>query len=109
LPRLDYKKFTLARIDAFINQIQLLRELDFPYKDSSKALDIISVLINEQREGIENSVLEGEALQSKCARATSQLYLFHRFLGYIRKSADPMNSFEIYFSFRRLAESILGR
>ncbi len=39
----------------------------------------------------------------------SQLFHFHRFLGYITKSSDPINSFEIYFSFRRLAEFILGK
>jgi hypothetical protein len=108
-PDLDYRKFTLARIDAFINQIQLLHELDFPYNDSKTALTRISQHINEQKLGVENSVLETDALQSRCARATSELYVFHRFLGYITKSADPANSFEIYFSFRRLAENILGK
>lgn len=109
MPELDYKRFTLSRIDSFINQIQLLTELDFPYKDSSKALEIISAHISKQREGIQNSILENDALQSRCARSTTQLFVFHRFLGYIRKSADPINSFEIYFSFRRLAETILGK
>ena len=108
MPNLDYKKFTISRIDSFINQILLLKELDFPYEDSSEALDKILEHIKTQRDTLEKSVLEGEALQSRCARATSQLYIFHRFVGYIRKSADPNNSFEIYFSFRRLAEAILG-
>lgn len=108
MPEIDYRSFTITRIDAFIHQIQLLNELDFPYRDSSKALDIISQHIKAQREAIQNSILESGALQSRCARGTSQLYIFHPFLGYIRKSADPINSFEIYFSFRRLAESLLG-
>lgn len=108
MPNLSYKQFTLARIDAFIKQIQLIKELDFPYSDSSDALDIISEHIITQREGVKNSVLKDDAMQSRCARATSQLFEFHRFLGYITKSTDPINSFEIYFSFQRLAETILG-
>lgn len=106
---LDYKKFTLSRIAAFSKQIELLREINFPYKDSSDALDKISAHIDSQRERVENSVMGNDRLRSSCARASSQLFVFHRFLGYIAKSADPLNSFEIYFSFRRLSEFIFGK
>lgn len=109
MPDLDYRKFTIARITAFIEQIELLNEVDFPYNDSSEALNVILKHIGKQKENIQNSVLESDALPSKCDRATSQLFTYQRFLGYISRSADPINSFEIYFSLRRLTETIFGK
>ncbi|MBN1599036.1 MAG: hypothetical protein JW894_12145 [Bacteroidales bacterium] len=108
MPSLDYKQFTISRIEAFLKQIQHLKELDFPYLDSSEALDKISKHITDQHDAVSKSVLIDDALKSRCSRASDQLFIFQRYLGYISKSSEPINSFEIYFSFRRLAARILG-
>jgi hypothetical protein len=107
LPRINFIKLTLLRLDDFINQINLLKEVEFPYDDSSKALDDILVYFRFLRNSIKGMVLETEHAKTYCSIATQKIFRYHRFLGYIAKSADPINSFEIYFSFRRLAKAIL--
>ena len=108
MPDIDYKSFTVSKIDAFINQIQLLKETDFPYEDSYHALNRIHWYFKNLKNLVENSVLAGDNSKSICSRATSKIFYYHRFLGYIAKSSDPKNSFETYSSFRRLAAQILG-
>ncbi len=99
---------TLSRFDSVLEQIRILEELDFPYKDSLDALGIVKSHLTDQRRSISESIFVGDKLASKCTVASNQLYVYHRFLGYIERSASSRSSFEIYFSFRRLAESILG-
>ena len=82
--KIDYRKFTLSRIKAFIKQIVLIKELDFPYVDSFEALEVILNHIKNQYKSVEESVLESEALKSRCSLATKELFTFHPFnaIGY---------------------------
>lgn len=107
-PKLEYKKFAISRVDAFIRQIQLLQQVEFPYTDSTEALDSIENHFNDYRNQIANSVLTGTSLKSLCSRVFEEITRFHNLLGYLTNSADTRNSFEIYSPFRRLSAKILG-
>jgi hypothetical protein len=109
LPKIDYKKLTLARIDAFIFQIKHLQGQDFPYPASSEALEKILKHIKTQRTLVDRTLLTNEGVHEVYTTATDQLFIFQKYLGYISNSSNPQNSFETYFLFRRLAVDILGR
>ncbi|MDP8207974.1 MAG: hypothetical protein P9L92_15000 [Candidatus Electryonea clarkiae] len=103
---LDHSRKRLA---AVINEIERLKQSEFPYPHPSQALERLDQLFNHQRSVLDkiSSSSTNSVIHSGCSASLKQLFDYVPILGFILRSTNIRNAFEIYTPLLRLARSIL--
>lgn len=104
---LEYSK---QRVDAFLRQVTRLKESDFPHEGSRVALDRIESHFQGVKQTLELLTPENDArvVQQACSDTLRQIFAHHRLLGFILRSTNVRNSFEVYGPLLRIARRVLG-
>lgn len=101
--------FARQRIGAVLDEIGRLKDADFPYSDSHDALKQIERLFNNHSLVLSELNDENDPTVIQTARATSLQEVFDHLplLGFVLRSTNVRNSFEIFGPLLRLAQQIL--
>ena len=99
---------TLLCLANFQEEILRLKEAEFPYSHSKQALDRIEDLVKSYIERLRKlSKASPLILKQQCAIATAKIWEFLPILGFIIRSTNIRNSFEVYGPVLRMARSLL--
>jgi len=110
LLRLNKLVFARRQLLSLEREIATLATSEFPYEDSSEALRKLQVRVTEQRAALDlltNDSDEG-TIDSNCEVAFDLHSRSLPLLGFILRSTNTRNAFEVWGPMRRLARAILG-
>jgi hypothetical protein len=105
----QYLKYSKERLGAFLDEIQRLQGSEFPYVHSKHALQLIE-------DGFEGYLKELNKLgpssdpgtiRSSCAASLTGLFDYLPLLGFILRSTNPRNAFEVHGPLLRLAREVV--
>jgi hypothetical protein len=112
--------FARQRIQAFADTIEALRESEFPYHDSRRALDYVSGIVKEFQQRLarvdEQDVpsakeqadeVTSQIVNAHCNESVVLLFKYLPLLGFILRSTDVRNGFELFGPLRRIARKLL--
>jgi hypothetical protein len=96
------------RIDAFIEEIERLREIEFPYPDSQRLLTQVLGRFRQLKTDL-SRVQEDfeETLLEQGNTSLTELYRYLPVLGFILRSTDVRSPFEVFGPLRRIARNLL--
>ena len=103
-------EFARGRVRAVLHEIQRLKDADFPYGHSRDALVQLEHVIRERLKLL-NSLTEAnkaDVIRTVCSETLLQMFRYFPLLGFILRSTNVRNSFEIFGPLLRLARSVLG-
>ncbi len=104
------KEYTLSRIRAVLNEIERLKGSEFPYPHSLHALRLLHDQFQKHFTSING--LPGDKdvgiVRQYCEEASIDLFRYLRFLGFILRSTNVRNAFELYGPLLRLCRRVLG-
>jgi hypothetical protein len=102
-------EYACKRMQAFLGEVSELLNSEFPYPHSKEALEIVYRKFSEKLEYLENRNphLLPEQVHKDCSKALKSLCLCLPIIGFILRSTNVRNSFEVYRPLLRLACSIL--
>lgn len=103
-------EYSRARVEAVLREIGRLKESDFPHSDSRFALERIEQHFLAIRGDLAALSTSSNAvtLQTACSESLKQIFDYHQLLGFILRSTNVRNSFEIYRPILRLSQQLLG-
>lgn len=103
-------EYSRKRLVAFLEEIRGLRGLEFPYSHSQEALERIeehfkihSALLNSL-----SSQSSSSTVVSACTSTLTDLFYYLPLLGFILRSTDVRNGFEVHGPLLRLSRKVLG-
>jgi hypothetical protein len=107
LSQLEYSK---ARLVAVLEEISRLKESEFPYQHSRDALCCIEEVYAEHLKKLTGlpAGKDPKIVNGFCGEALLDLFLYLPLLGFILRSTNIRNAFEVYGPILRLAQQILG-
>jgi len=106
----QYLEFAKSRFDAAIEEILRLKHYEFPYPHIKDALDSLERVFRERRQKLDAITTVSTPMVAKTACQHSLLFLFRftPYLGFIVRSTNVRNAFELYPPLMRLARKALG-
>ena len=105
LPALDAVKMQLR---AFLAEIDKVKSSEFPYEFSRQALETIGALFQYYLDSV-NTLSPGSPLvKLVCGAAYHNLYKYLPILGFILRSTNVRNAFEVHGPILRIAKQIIG-
>ncbi len=104
---LDYAR---ERIHAFLREVDRVDESEFPYEHSKLALGEIRVKLGEHLRCLDLlSASDDEGtVRAACTAGLTAISEYLPFVGFILRSTNVRNAFEVYSPLLRLARAILG-
>lgn len=102
--------YSRERTNAFLKEIDRLKESDFPHPHSKEALELVRQLVVARKVALDGLSLQNNAsvIHNACAEARSQIFVYHTILGVILRSTNIRNSFEVYRPILNIGRMILG-
>lgn len=97
------------RVRAFVDQISDLEEADFPHHDGAAALGLIKDAALAMQANLDR-LPSGSitAANHACAHARIMVSRYTDILGFILRSTNVRNAFEVHFPLKRLIERSIG-
>jgi hypothetical protein len=101
---------TRFRLDAVLERISALKAGDSPQEHSGMALDAIEEIFNAYRTGLLkiDEDTDPAVAYNHCGVVTSALFEYTPFLGFLHRSKNASNAFELYSPLLRMARSLIG-
>jgi hypothetical protein len=97
------------RVAAFLEEIDRLRQSEFPYGHPCDALDLLAERFRNHQSILEKATLATpDVVNNACSASLYELQIYLPILGFILRSTDVRNAFEVYAPLLRLARTILG-
>jgi hypothetical protein len=103
-------EYTVQKLDAAIETIRELRRGEFPQHDSQNALTAIETLFDSLRKDLLTIRPEDDAaaVATLCNAVLGQLFRYLPVIGFLHRSRNPGNPFELYGPLRRLALAVIS-
>ncbi len=105
-----YIEYAKQRYDAAIQEISRLKQSEFPYPQIKDALLQMEVVFQKQRDQLNKLKPSSTPVIAKnsCSQSLAHLFNYTPFLGFILRSTNVRNAFEVYSPVLRLARQLLG-
>jgi hypothetical protein len=103
-------EYSVGRLDAVLEEIGRLKESEFPYQHSRDALERVEQVFLDHRSRL-NGLPAGKSIpivNQFCSTALADLFLYLPLLGFILRSTNVRNAFEVYGPLLRLSRQALG-
>ena len=102
--------YACMRVRALLTEIERLKDSDFPYPHAAEALDSIEQVFNLRLKELDALTDENseDVVRTACSESLLQVFRYLPRLGFILRSTDVRNSFEVFGPLLRLANQILG-
>lgn len=104
-------EYSIRRITSVIEEIDRLKQVEFPYKSSKIALQILERRFKDHLKSIKDFKKVPQTIfvaNNQCEISLNEIYLYLPILGFILRSTSVRNAFETYGPLLRLARKILG-
>ena len=99
----------LNRVAAVLDEIGRLRQSEFPYSHPREALDLLAERFRKQQSLLEKAApASTDVINNVCSVSLYELLVYLPILGFILRSTNVRNAFEVYAPLLRLARKILG-
>lgn len=107
---LNTVNFVSQKLESFIHQIDVLQASDFPYESGLLALTQLKGVFQDEKNRLESlpENSSSELIASTCQQANHRLLRFLPILGFILRSTNVRNSFELFDPLLRIARRLLG-
>lgn len=104
-------KFLFLKTHSLLSLIDELKSYDFPYQASIEALNEISKPLKSLLDSLENvdESVDIKVVMSLCLSATMMIHNNLLLLGFIQRSTDTRNPFEIYAPLKQLTKDLIGQ
>lgn len=102
-------KYARQRLEAFLSEVERVAQSEFPYEDSRAALHLVQDLFKRHLNTLE-SLDEGSdpaTVEQACSTSLRALFDYLPLLGFILRSTNIRNAFEVVRPLRRLACDLL--
>jgi hypothetical protein len=97
------------RIRAFLEQVQYLRASSFPHPDGKEALEKIHSYFNDLLKELDLPEDATPAVVDRiCAHSVIALQKYTPVLGFILRSTNVRNAFEVHHPLKRIVQKLLG-
>lgn len=99
------------RVRAFLEQIEELEAADFPHEDGREALAKIKEQFLIRRESLSRlpDTVTDDVVDQMCANTSMTLSKFTEVLGFILRSTNVRNAFEVHFPLKRLIQQTIAK
>jgi hypothetical protein len=106
---MDMLDYTRRRLSAFVVELEKLTHIEFAYAHSREALHILWDIFKEEERILDNLATRRDSVTIKqaCENALSMVSLFLPLLGFLLRSTNVRNAFEVYDPLLRLAGDVL--
>jgi hypothetical protein len=107
---LDFVDYSRQRYSAVLSEIERLKNCEFPYDQIRDALVTLEQFFLRQQTSL-NKIKSSSSVtiaQNACGQSLGHLFNYTPFLGFILRSTNVRNAFEIYSPLLRLAKQLLG-
>lgn len=107
---MTYVQYAKRRYDSAIDEIERLKQSEFPYAHIREALLQLEEVFHDQLAQLNKLTPKSTPMIAKNACSQSLTYLFNYtpFLGFILRATNVRNAFELYAPVLRLARHLLG-
>jgi hypothetical protein len=105
-----YVEYAKRRYDAAIQEIERLKQSEFPYPQIRDALLQLENTFRQQRTSLDKLTPKSSPPVAKnaCSQSLSVLFNYTPFLGFVLRATNVRNAFETYAPVLRLARQLLG-
>ena len=102
--------YTRRQVSAFLEEIERLKDGEFPYPNSRSALVEIAKVFSNHLDYLEKITPTNDAkvVRRACDAAVDGISYYLPILGFILRSTNVRNAFEIYGPILQLAQKLLG-
>jgi hypothetical protein len=103
-------RYTIRRLDAFFEALDVLLQSEFPYADSKVALERVRVRFEDLKSELKGFTPDNdpEVVKRVCRVMMERITEYLPLLGFILRSTNVRNAFEIHGPLLRLAQQLLG-
>jgi hypothetical protein len=103
-------EFSKGRVAAFLEEIRKLKASDFPYPHSEQALILIEKVFSGFLDHLDalDDQSDPETVRTACVAGLAGLFDYLPILGFILRSTNVRNAFEMYGPVLRICRKILG-
>lgn len=103
-------EYSTDRLRAIIEEVERLASTDFPHRHSADVLKMVGGIFQERLSAIERLDDKNDisVIKAICSDSLGKLFTFLPLLGFILRSTNVRNSFEVYGPTLRLARQLLG-
>ena len=110
MPALLDVDFVGQKLVAVLDQIEHLRTSDFPYAEPKVALGLLADLYKRDLERLSSldETVDDAVRQQVCAHANARVSQYYPVLGFILRSTNIRNAFEIYNPLLQMCRTIYG-
>ena len=107
---MDLLLYSKKRVHAFLKQVDFLKGSEFPYNSSKTALDRIERVFKKHLRALERLSDRSDPYTAKkaCTAVLAALFEYLPYLGFILRSTNVRNGFEVYGPLLQLARKVLG-
>mgnify|MGYP001557983443 CR=1 FL=1 len=97
------------RVRAFLDEVRRLADLEFPYNDSKDALAVLQALFERKLGRLEalDETNDPAVVSQEASLALRSLFVYLPLLGFVLRSTNVRNAFEVFRPFLRLATQVL--
>jgi hypothetical protein len=102
-------EYTRARVRAFLAEIENVKGAEFPYEHSAQALDLLERQFRNTLSTLNeiDPASSPAVIKTRCQIAVKDIVDYLPHLGFILRSTNVRNAFEVYVPLLRLARTIL--
>jgi hypothetical protein len=103
-------EFSKARLVGILEEIRRLEEGEFPYEHSKEALELLEAHFQKRLDVLTSLPVgkDPQIVSQLCAEALFDIFDNMRLLGFILRSTNVRNAFEVYGPILRLARNVVG-
>lgn len=107
---MDHLHYSRNRLKAFLDELTRVRGIEFPYQDASQALLEIETSLRTHLTALDALSPESDpaVTRAACKSASTALVIYLPLLGFILRSTNVRNAFEIHGPMLHLARMLLG-
>ncbi len=102
--------YARRRYDAVLEEIERLKQSEFPYSHSRDALLELETVFKNQLAALNRLTAHTtpQVVKNACSQSLYCLFCYTPYLGFILRSTNVRNAFELYAPLLRLSRKILG-
>lgn len=107
---MDVVENAKRKLQSVVNLVKALNSGDFPHNDSRDVLKELDGILQSQFEALMNlhEDSDKDSVNTLCKAITYKIFQIYPFLGFILRSTNVRNSFELHGPFLRLVQQAFG-
>lgn len=104
-------RYSIERLEVFREELERLKSSTFPYKHSLDALEILEKDVAEHIKNLEalNNSSDSLVVQAACSASIALLYRYLPYAGFLLRSTNVRNAFEVYGPMLWISRQVLGK